>query len=108
MPPLYNFEFWLNEDVLVAVTFFDDYTDIINAESLAQVGSLFRRNWAREIVTEMTDQQEISLKMLKTVSADNPFAVRLDQENWGSSVAKLVYTDSHILLHIYRLYISFI
>ena len=95
----------MREEELVAVTFFDEQIDIINAESLAQVGSLFRRKWAQEIVMEMTDQQTISLTKLKHISMDNPFVTRLEQEQWGSSIVKLNYTDSRICLHIYRSYL---
>ena len=107
MPLLYKFEFEVGGEVLVSVSFYDENTNIINAESLAQISSTSRRIWAQRVIITLEEDKQLPLRSLEHSLQHNLFHNRLNEENWGDAVVRLTEIDNHVALHIYRLYIIF-
>ena len=105
MPLVYKYEFENENGVKCSVSFYDKQYNIIDAESLAQISSLYRRAWAQTIIAEMDPIGLMPLSDTSSYHLDDPFAARLRAENWGQSYASLIRSNTHFWLQIYRFYL---
>ena len=108
MTCVYSFVFEFREESY-KVNFYDDTTNIIAAESLAQISSQQRRKWARNLFDIFENDSNILQLEVKSDDSDtNAFSKRLMEENWTPFIA--VYEIKHLqaTLHIYRFYLFII
>ena len=104
MTCVYSFVFEFREESY-RVNFYDDATDIIAAESLAQIPSQQRRKWARTLFDIFEKDSNILQLEIKTDASDtNAFSTRLIEENWTPYIAVFEIIHFQATLHIYRFY----
>ena len=105
MTTVYKFEFDKDEKK-IEVHFVDRSASIDDAEALAQISSLHRRQWAAHSIDLMKSADKLfwSNFPIRT-DMDCPFGRRLFEEKWNNSTAFVYLSDTMTCLFIYRLYI---
>ena len=87
------------------MNFYDGATDIIAAESLAQISSNQRRKWAQKLFEIFTkDSNILQLIIYEDENDTNEFSKRLVTESWTPLVAVFEMIHAQATLHIYRFY----
>ena len=99
----YSFEFE-NDNRVIHVRFVDSTKSIDMAEALAQIGHADRRAWAKRTIMEMIQSNALFMRLTFSNIKECPFEKRLMDEKWNKSVVALMYTNTHHMLYLFRLY----
>ena len=107
MTTVYKFEFE-NDGKKIEVHFVDRDASIDDAEALAQISSLYRRQWAAHSIDLMISADKLFWSNFPIrADLDCPFGRRLVEEKWNNSTAFVYLSDTLTCLFIYRLYIFY-
>ena len=105
MALLYSFVYEYREESF-RVNFYDVTTNIIAAESLAQISSNQRRKWAQKLFEIFEkDSNILQLIIYEDENDTNDFSKRLVTELWTPFVAVFEMKHTQATLHIYRFYL---
>ena len=72
------------------------------AESLAQIGHIHRRQWARDLVEHFLTSSENQGIWNLISTEETPFAKRLYEEGWQDCVVRFEKSLAQFSLRIYR------